>query len=280
MYDGLCAKYRFASFYGRDDYNVEHIFRSRAIRAQGGRSLGISHGTSYFPLVEPVWRYIDFDVYYVFGRDIIEKYYRSKWPTGVEIKAVGTLVMTRDMLPRIGGQYSPDIVVYMKPWLDGAGFLADVFTLARAFPDRTVYIKVKPNSEYKFSASSFEDDLEARPKNIVPTVEDSYELSLKHRYSVQGASTMVFESIQLGQVVFCLDHYAEDMPYQYREYPELNHRSIDAIIERIRGIEAGTWTYPRDAYKGLVDVEGDNLFEIIRADIGLPHRPSVKGRAV
>ena len=65
---GFFNKFRPAYFWGRDDYNVEHIIRRQEMHRYGGISLGINHGFPSYANLFPQWRYISFDRYYTFGR--------------------------------------------------------------------------------------------------------------------------------------------------------------------------------------------------------------------
>ena len=269
-YRALMEKYRFAYFFGRDDYNVEHVFRAWELRRRGGVSLGINHGSPYSSTVVPMYRYNDFDIYYVFGEDIYRKYYLDKWSDSVRIKAVGAFGLTREQLERTGRPRPPDIAFFIKPKFDGPGIVDALFEVARAFPDRTVYVKLKNNNLDSFSPENRARFFADKPDNLVLTENSADAMYLEVRYAISTPSTVVFEAIQFNLVSFCYDTYPDDVPLHFREYPDLCHKTVGGIIERIRDIEAGRRTYPRQSYAGLVDLSGRNVFDVIRADLGLP----------
>jgi hypothetical protein len=269
-YWALMQKYRFAYFFGRDDYNVEHIFRTWELRRRGGVSLGINHGAPYNPPLFPIYRYIDFDIYYAFGEDIYRNYYAEKWPSTVAIKAVGAFGMRRVMIESLNASRPPDIVVFVKPLIDGIDIIDSAIDVANAFPDRTIYMKIKKNDVRFFDDEARRRYVDERPDNLVFTEERAYDLMCKATYAISTPSTVVFEAIQFGLVSLCFDNFSPDLPFHFREYPDLCHRRIEDIIDRIQGVESGTWRYPCEAYAGLVDLSGSNIFDVIRGDIGLP----------
>ena len=271
----LMEKYQFANFFGRDDYNVEHVFRAWELRRRGGVSLGINHGTPYSSTVVPMYRYNDFDIYYVYGEDIYRKNYLDKWSDSVRIKSVGAFGLTREQLQRTGLPRPPDIAFFVKPQFDGPEIVDALFEVARAFPDRTTYLKLKNNNVDSFSPEQKARFFADKPDNLILTENSADALYLEVRYAISTPSTVVFEAIQFNLVSFCYDTYPEDTPLQFREYPHLCYKTVGGIIKQIRDIEAGTWAYPRQSYGGLVDLSGQNVFDTIRADLGLPPKQPV-----
>ena len=277
MYRALMEKHRFAYFLGRDDYNAEHMFRTWELRRRGGVSLGINHGAPYNPPLYPVYRYIDFDIYYAFGEDIYRKYYAHKWPDSVQIKAVGAFGMRRVEMEALAKPRPDDLIFFVKLMFDGPTILDDIFKVARAFPHRTVYMKIKRLDVANYFDRKVDGKMALRdrffaekPDNVVFTEEHSYSLLCRASIAISTPSTVVFEAIQFDLKSFCYDNYREDEPFQFREYADLCYRDIDEIIDRISAIDAGTWRYPRESFAGLIDISGRNIFDVIRADIGLP----------
>jgi hypothetical protein len=283
MYQALMEKYRFAYFLGRDDYNAEHMFRTWELRRRGGVSIGINHGAPYNPPLYPIYRYIDFDIYYAFGEDIYRKYYAHKWPDTVRIKPVGAFGMRRVEMEALAKPHPDDIIFFVKLMFDDPAILDDVCTVGRAFPDRTVYLKIKRLDVEKYFDQKIDGKMEIRdrffahkPDNVVFTEEHPYSLLCRASFAISTPSTVVFEAIQFGLKSFCFDNYPEDIPFQFREYPGLCYRRIDEIIDRMKAIDAGRWRYPRQSFAGLVDISGRNIFDVIRGDIGLPPMASDK----
>lgn len=271
-YRAMMEKYRFAHFLGRDDYNVDHIFRSMELRRRGGVSMGISHGTGYD--VEPSWRYLDFDVYYTIGEGYFRDLYLERWPAGTRLQAVGGFGMSGEQRRRAAAPKPDDIIFFIKLFIEGEAVVDAVRDLARAFPERTVYMKLK-GSELR----GLDDNRRARltadlPANVVFTTERPGELLLRARYAVSTPSTVVLEAIEAHCITFCYDVLPEETPFHFRQFPGLCHRSVEDIAGRIRAVEAGEWSYPRRAYADLVDLSERDAFAAIRADIGLAPRPA------
>ncbi len=271
-YFALMEKYHFQNFFGRDDYNVEHIFRTWEIRKRGGRSLGINHGTPYYPIIDPVWRYLDFDVYFVFGSDLYEKYYQAVWPPSMRIVNVGSFGMTRaqffEALKAHPGRQ--DIGVFLKLFdddMEPEWAIEIVRVLAEAFPDKTVYLKPKYSGARDINRDLLNRFLSSAPANIVVATNDAYDVLSRVRYCVSSPSTIVFEAINLGVVSFCYDIYPETTPLHFRDYPNLCYLDPEAIVARIRSIEDGSWGYPRETFSGLIDISGTYTYELIKTNM-------------
>jgi len=270
-YRALFSKYRFANFLGRDDYNVEHIFRTWELRRIGGVSLGLNHSTPYFPIIYSIFRCIEFDIFYVFGEDICRKYYADEWPERMRIAPVGTFGMLHaDLMIAASQPKPPDIAFFVKPRFEGLDPIEAVFAVARAFPDRTVYMKMKNRHRDGLDDGTEEAISRSLPANVRFTDETAETLSLKARYVISTPSTIVFEAIQYHCISFCYDVLPETTPLHFREYPDLCYRQIESIIDRINDIENGDWEFPRQSFNGLIELSGVNVFDAIRAEIGLP----------
>lgn len=266
----LFGVFRFRHFFGRDDYNVDHILRTQECRRVGTVSVGIAHGIMALNIVEPMVRHTDFDLFYAYGRDIYEKYNRGHWSDRMIVRDVGSWGMNREQIARLPLPRPNDILFFVTPYIDSLEFLRVGFAIARAFPDRKILVKLKPGSTDALDYPAIARMLtEGAPSNVVWTQEDTYELFLWARYAFGGLSTTVAEAIQYGLASFFLDMDDVANLVHYRAYPQMCVRTAAEAIERIRDIEEGRWVYPRESFAGLIDLSGRVVFDVMRADLGM-----------
>ena len=265
----LLSRYRFRYFWGRDDYRPEHILRTQELRDMGSVSLGIAHGLPSPEVIQPIWRYIDFDIYYVLGRHLYEEHYSDTWSKQMYVRPVGSLGMTLDLFSRIDRPRLNNIVFFVSPSKKAEMIYEGVADVARAFPDRKVFVKIKISRKREGYFDDLVEFCRNGPENLIETEEDSYELMLKARHAISGSSTITAEAIQFGLNVYSFDLTDEHMPCYYREFPGLCVRSGEEIIENIRAIENGSAAYPRHLYAGLINLSGEFIIDIIRKDMNL-----------
>jgi hypothetical protein len=274
----LTRRYRFTHFLARDDYNPDHIVRTQEFRRAGVRSVGYMHGMPAPETLQPVWRYIDYDVYFTFGRDLYDRYYKKTWSPATTVKTAGTFGMSRAQRARLGHSRPANIVYFVTSDPKEPAMIDAVIEVARAFPDRTVYVKIKPTrrQEGKCAYTMAICSSASAPPNLVETDRDSYEVMLECRYAISGPNTTIpAETLQFGLATFVYDTVDGQWPSYYREFPGLSVTGAAEIIERIRGIERGTWSYPWRRLDGLVDFSGESIFDAIRRELGrAPRDPS------
>lgn len=268
-------------FLARDDYNVEHVFRTAELRRRGIGSFGVCHGSNYIPILDPATRYVDFDTYFTFGSAIYERHYRDTFPAGMTVQMVCCYGLDRQELAHFlpthpGPGWQPanrelkDIACFTKPHIDGNDVLAGAVRLAREFPDRTIWVKVKLAAKDR---GGFEDFLEALgtvPTNVVYTEENSYDLIKRVGWTLNGASTLVEECLGLGLRTLILDTYPERYPLFWREFPAVCLKEMDHIIEIIRQDESGDKPFPWDEISGMADQSGEVVYDVMRRHMGLP----------
>ncbi|MGE5503033.1 MAG: hypothetical protein ACM31L_01290 [Actinomycetota bacterium] len=260
-------------FWCRDDYNSDHIIRSQELRRRGSKSLGIAHGVLAWGTCEGALRFLDFDVYYVFGLDLYQRYYCSRWRPEMKVEAVGSFGLGYDQLRQMETPRPPNILFFADTTVDEPDFYRAAIDIAEAFPDRTVYLKLKPGRIDTPHAAPFRAmAAEPLPANLVITDQDTYELMLDGRYSIGSTSSVVSEALQFGLVSLVLDVDTVCTYKYYSEYPEFIFRSAAAVIDYIRKIESGEARYDRSKFEGLVDLSGRVLADVVRADMGLPPR--------
>ena len=89
IFKALFERFHLKYFLARDDYNFEHILRTNELRKNNCKSLGIAHGLPVPEAVCGTWRYIDFDIYYIFGKHLYQEYYLQTWCNIGQVKVTG-----------------------------------------------------------------------------------------------------------------------------------------------------------------------------------------------
>jgi hypothetical protein len=268
VYRALFQRYSFARIFGRDDYDSQHIIRTDELRRAGGRSIGINHGLPMPGNYIGVWRYLDFDLYYVFGMDIYRRFLKSTWSRRMKVKSVGSFGMNQAQLDRLDKPRPEDIVIFINTMPGYEKIYGWAFDVARHFSDRTVYLKHKRSNNGKLYAGHsfvFGGDV---PGNLVESSESSYDLMLLCRYALSTPnSTIAVESIQFGLATFvweARDHLATSY---YRDFPGLCVETAEELIDRIEAIEDGSAPYRRERFKDMTCLTGESIFKVIREDI-------------
>lgn len=272
---GLTNKYRFKHFWARDDYNVEHMFRVEEIRKGGGISMGVCHGQPSMPVVDPVLRYLDFDYYYVIGKRLFDEAYARTYPPSMIMREVGAYTLSRrDTYAFLDARRNPDeIVCFTKPHMDGTQGLAAAIDVADAFPERTVWVKIKLTTKGYAGWEEFEALLRHAPANLRYTEEDSYGLLQRCLYAFSGVTTLVEEGIYYRNNMFFFDCYLATQPIFYRKYPDICISSGAEMIAWIHDMESGRRSYPRASLAGLSCLTDRTIFDVVRQDIGLSPLP-------
>lgn len=268
-YRTLLNRFQFKFFWCRDDYNSDHILRSQELRRNGSMSLGINHGLPSPNTIEPVWRYIDYDTYYVFGIHVHQSNHTGTWSDKMHVKPVGSLCMTRNFLERINQPRPADIIYYAPVSRYEQKMREAIFEVAKAFPKKKVYIKIKPSLNQKSFSRKFVEQCRSGPKNLVVTEADSYELMFMAQYVLSAGSTISAEAIQFGLNVFVFDFGDQNEPFYYRDFPGLCVTSASESIARISDIDIGKEVYPRQSFDKLIKLSGPYIIDVIRNDLGL-----------
>jgi hypothetical protein len=257
-------------FMGRDDYNPDHIMRSLELRRIGATSLGIMHGLPAFMRAVHQIRYIDFDTYYVFGRDIWTSRYRDKWPIHMTVRATGAFGLSREEFKSLKNKSRRDIMIIANPCFQQNLLFQAWIDIAKAFPDRHTYISAKKGfMDLPKFGPSLRAALENAPKNISIHTGRTYELFGICGYAVNEASTLAAEAVQCGMASFVLDLDPRLRYLFYRRFPDICVSSADELIKKIRLIEADRWQYPIDELDGLIPTNGVIVWDVIRSDLGI-----------
>lgn len=266
------ARFRPRFYWGRDDYNVEHILRRDELHRAGGISLGINHGYPAYACVFPMWRYISFDRYYVFGRALYERYMKDSWATDMTVVPVGTYMPTRGHFARRFRPRSKDIVVFSAVLVGDPRMVAVVRALAAAYPDRMLFLQVKHLFVDTENGRRFIAACREGLPNVVHVRDSVYDLFDRAGYAFSDPSTVVVEALQFGVASFCIDVCDYQRTSLLRDFPTLCVRGPDDAVRRIRDMETGTVPYRRGQYAELIDLSGRIPFDVVREDVGLPAR--------
>jgi hypothetical protein len=256
-------------YWGRDDYNVEHILRRQELHRVGGTSLGINHGYPAYACAFPMWRYISFDRYYAFGRALYERHMKSSWASDMQICPVGTFVASREDYSRAKMERPKDIVIFTAAMVGDERMIKFIRELAAAFRDRKILLQVKHLFVDQKSGRNFITACQDGLPNVVHTRENVYMLFEKARYALSDPSTVVVEAIQFGLASWCIDLCPYQKSSLLREFEGLCLSEAEEAITRIHAIEAGETEYPRMSYGELIELSNRPLYDILREDLGL-----------
>jgi len=161
---------------------------------------------------------------------------------------------------------SKNIVFFVKPYKNLDIVRQFIVNLSEAFPDKTIFMKVKGSFIERGQAHNLASDFSDRSNIIVSNEVNPYELMFKARYSISDPSTMAAEAIHFGLISFLLD-IDDREALIFRDFPDLCIKTADEAIERIRSIEAGAWTYPRSKLKPLINYSRKALADYVEEDM-------------
>jgi len=274
IYRALFNRFRPKFFWGRDDYNVEHILRRTELARIGGTSMGISHAvmTNFCPRF-PQWRYIHFDTYYTFSVALCAPY-RDRWPSDMVLRSVGLDALPREALRQIPWPQGTDILIAMRMAWNEPEMIRVVHAVAKAFPAHRILVQFKVGY---LSEGTLEATLAAAVarfrgdhSNIVHATGNIFDLIKQAKYVVSDVSTLVCEAIQLGRPTIFADVITGHTWSVFREFPDLSHTSAEAVVQRLQAWEDGREIFDRDGHMAFMELSDDRLiFDIIREDLGL-----------
>ena len=270
VYRALFNKVRPSFYWGRDDYNVDHVMRNQELRRVGGVSVTRMHGLPSIVPYAHQYRHLDFDLYYMQGTGPYESYYKHKWPTTMRVRPVGSFGLTREELISLGDDCPKDIAFILGPSFHEDAILVAVEEIAHAFPDRTIWINTKaPYRDRGAFGLKFQRLAAEGPSNIKEFRGRTYELFFMAYYWLSESSTLIAEAIQFGRVGLCLDPDTRIKFLYYRKFPDLIVGSGKEAVERILGIEDGSQVYCRDNFAPIISLEGNICWDLVRKDMGL-----------
>jgi hypothetical protein len=266
---GLFEKFKPEYFWGRDDYNVEHILRHQELQRIGKRSIGINHGFATYCDITPSFRYISFDQYFVFGK-ICRNTYKATWAKSMEVIPVGTFGAKPDDYKMISINRPKDLLILSGVFTREPKLVKFVRGLAAAFPERTIWLQLKLNYRSLKCGKDFISQCTQDRKNIKYTSEPILELFRRATYAFSDPSTVVLEAIQFGLDSFMIDICDRHEVCQLRNFDGLCVSSAEEAIERIKSLELGKTAPARGAYGDLINLSGRPFIDIIADSIDLP----------
>ena len=268
MNRGFFNRFRCKNFWAKDEYSASHIMRTFELHRVGGQHLGRLHGLPTSPLRFAEYAYIDLDIYYTFGEDY-GRHYTCSWPDTMKVEPAGSYCLNREQLHKLGEPREKNILIFLSDTFQTEQVIKSSVEIARAFPDRLVYIKTRPD-DYGGHGVLFPTALKEAPENLVRYQGHAEDLLPLGRYVLSEPSTLVVEALQFGHFSFALVMDNRFRGLEFEKYPGLCLHSVDEIVVRIKAIETGDWAYPRESYKGLVNLSGKIVWDVVRKNIGLP----------
>jgi hypothetical protein len=270
QYRALLRRFLPQYFWGRDPYNADHIIRTQELNAIGSKSFGASVGFMMtYTTMWPQFRYQLFDRYYVFGAEPYRRYYGDSYPDSMTLVSAGTPQVDRQMYRQRFNERPKDILVCAAVFTGEKAFVDLIRALAMAFPDKKVLLQVKPHFLARPVGKKFVENCTAGLANVVPTEDSVYDLILRAQYVISDPSSVVTEAIQFGANGFCFDMPERQKENILREYRGLTIGHGEEAIDRIKGIENGSWAYPLVEYAELIDLSGRTFYDSVRCDMGL-----------
>ena len=267
----LLNRYHTRFYWGRDDYNVEHILRYQELQRVGGCSLGINHGFATYCDRTPAFRHIIFDQYYVFGQACIDVY-GDTWSPEMNVTPVGTFGATPEDYIRLKEPRPNDIAIFTGVFIRQQNLVDFIRNIAETFPEKKIWLQLKSNYRDFDFGNKFIQGATSGLDNVIYTEDPIFEIFSRAEYIFSDPSTVTLEAVQFGMASFMIDIGEDHEVCQLRNYPGLCVSSPKDAEKRIKEIEAGTWQYPRESYGRLVDLSGRPFIDVLRQDLGLASR--------
>lgn len=273
----LLNRFRPDYYWARDSYNPEHVLRRQELHRIGAKSHGMMSGATAYATLEPQVRYISYDRYYVFGK-VFHKHFKETWAADMAVVPTGSFNGSRREIENLylRPKGLKDIVVMTAPQglANNPVLRNTVRQLAGHFPERTVYLQMKPVFRKRASAQRFIADCKEGLGNVVYTEESLSDLFMKCEYAFADPSTVILEAIQFGLKAFMVD--ASDVQHSscFRDFPGICLSSPEAAVDRVLQMKNKTWVYPLKELEDLVDMSGRMIYDVMREGMGLPPRGS------
>tara|TARA_R110002167_G_C12703706_1_gene654022 strand:- start:8419 stop:10206 length:1788 start_codon:yes stop_codon:yes gene_type:complete len=261
--------YRPKFYWGRDDYNEQHIIRRQELRRIGGVSLGLNHGYSHYANVYPMWRCISFDIFYTFGRAQYDGYTRGLWANDMVIRTAGPFGVPKAAFHQRNAPKPQDIAVFCSAFITVPQFMDLVHTLAEAFPEKIVWLQLKSIFIGTPDGDAFIAACSDKYENIKYTNAPIYEIFQKAQYVFSDPSTIIVEAAHYGCKSFFADVFPEQKRTLFRDFPEICIRSGTDAVQMINKLENDGHIYPLKDLATLVINSEDTFYDIVREDLGL-----------
>lgn len=264
------SRFRPRYFWGADDINVEHILRRQELHRIGGISLGLCHGYPVAARIHTPVRDVSFDVYFMTGLALYQKYLRHVWPADMVVKAAGSFdVRVKQFRNRLSEQQR-DILITASLALGYPAAVTFVRDVAAAFPERKILLQAKKMWDGTEARQAFVDDCTSGMSNVHPVSGPPHEIFKDIRYVLSDPSTIVLEALEFGRTAFMYDVLDFHRECIFRDFKGLCVKSGAEAARRIISIEKGTETYRPEEYASLTNLTDRTFLDVIRAEVGLP----------
>ncbi|MDO8607447.1 MAG: hypothetical protein Q7R40_12995 [Phaeospirillum sp.] len=272
-YRALFNRYRPKFFWGRDDYQVESLLRRSELHRVGAKSLGISHAVQGICILMAMWRWISFDIYYVWA-DVIRRHYQDSWAKDMAVRVVGSFGFSRQQL--LSGRRPEKSILLMCRYVVGEPeMIRLVRETAEAFPDYEIWVQAKAGYAHDRLVPDYIAACRQSLSNVHHATGDVYQLVLRAGYVVTDASSVISECLQVGVPTLMFDAIADHETCLYREFPGLCITNADDMLAALKRLIRDGEPYPIEAYADLYNASGRLIYDIIREDLGLPAKDRV-----
>ena len=252
----LLRRFRPKLFFARDGYNFDHVMRAGELVRIGALHYGINVGYPAYTILFPTSRYMRFDRYFGYGRDLYEKHYADRWPRNMKIVPAGSFRPSREGLPFRTPAPGADIAIFSGVMVPEPAMVRFVRDLAAAFPERTVRLQVKPVYLKRPEGRRFVEACTAGLPNVVPSLDSVYRILSEAGVSFSDPSSIVVEAMAMGVCSYLVDICGWHRSCYFRSHPEVVVRSGAEAAERLRALDAGPGTYPWDGLAEAADLSG------------------------
>jgi hypothetical protein len=231
------------------------------------------HGVQGLADLNPRRRYIAFDVFYVFGRHLYDKYYHVTWAPEMKIRPIGSFGFSEEQLAKADWRKSQTIVIFAAICIGVAEFTQAIRAIAAAFPDYQVLIKNK--EAFKNHLPERQDFIAACTEGL-SNIEFTGDVSAagliaSARYMLSDASTVIAEGIHCGIPTLMLDMMPEHRACLFRDFPRLCVKSPEEAVAVLKDFESGEAVFECKDYDGLIDLSGRHYHDMLKEDLGLSH---------
>ena len=269
-YEAFFNKYRCDFFWGRDDYNYQHIIRSQVLRKNKGISMGCNHGIESINSLSHILRQIDYDYYYCHGTYQYFETYKKFWPKNMIVKGVGSFFSSPDQHKKITNTKGKNMAIIIAPSFHQEIIFNTISIIADEFPEITIWISTKPKHRTESGIFSLKyQKLINSKQNIKESKEDVYDLLSDCKYVFSESSTLLAESVYFKKVSLCFDPEPKKFKFlYYRNFPELIFNDVESIVSRIKKTQSINENFYKDKnLDQLICKTETHPWDIIKNDI-------------
>jgi hypothetical protein len=271
-YKAFFNKFNCKFFWGRDDYNYQHIIRSQELRKNGGVSIGCNHGIESINSLSHILRQLDFDYYYTHGIFQYLNTYKKYWPKNMVVKGIGSFFSNPYQHQKIKESVGKNVAIIIAPSFHQDLIFKTVLKLSSSFPNLIFWISTKDKHRHQSGDFSLEyQNLLKANKNIKENTKDVYDLIRDCKYIFSESSTLLAEAVYFEKVALCYDPEPKKFKYlYYRNFPELVFNDVDEVILRITETQNKSESYYEDRNLiELISKTKDHPWNIIKKDMML-----------